>query len=74
MKLIADAYGSLISPLIPVPRIPSIIISGLKSKSVELPVTNLTEGIFSSNDQFQLLSSVLILSGVPSKTTITFAL
>ena len=62
------------SPVIPVPRIPSIIISGLKSKLVELPVINLTEGIFSSNDQFQLLSSVLILSGVPSKTTVTFAL
>ena len=51
-----------------------MIISGLKSKLVEVPVISLTEGIFSSNDQFQLLSSVLILSGVPSRITVTFAL
>ncbi len=61
-----ELYKSVINKL-------SITTSGLKSNLKELPYTNFTEGIFCKISQFQLLSSVLILSGLPRSITVTFA-
>ena len=72
------AWGSRISPFIPVPNIPSIMISALTifflilSRNL-LPKINSIESIFSIISQFILASSLAILVGDPNRTTVKLA-